>query len=42
MIHFLNDTKYITNLKNQDYDPSDSSYIVSYADLRMMLNDICN
>ncbi len=42
MIHFLNDTKYITNLKNQDYDPSDSSYIVSYDDLRMMLNDICN
>lgn len=41
-MHFFNDTKYITNLKNRQYDPDDPSYIISCDDLRLILNDICN
>lgn len=39
---FIEDIKYITNLKSEQYDPDNSSYIISRDDLRIIMNDICN
>lgn len=38
----FSEIKYITNLKNEQYDPDNKEYIVSREDLRIKSNDICN
>ena len=42
VIHNSNQIQYITNLKDEQYDPNSEKYIVSRKDMRSKANDICN
>lgn len=42
MINFLDNAKYICNLKGKMYEQDNGEYIIAYDELRMILNDICN
>lgn len=40
--NYFSKVKYITNLKSEQYDPSNKEYIDSRESLRIKANDICN
>lgn len=40
--YYFDNVKYITNLKNEEYDPNNIEYIVSCDDMRVKINDVCN
>lgn len=39
--YFFGDTKYITNLSGTPYNPADPTYIISYEELRNLMNTMC-